>query len=292
MFKRVIILIACTVFVCAAQQKTSTSDATDQPLIPKVETYLRNLFAWDSSYKVNLGPLGPSKIPGTYEIPVKVTDSKGQTESGTVYVTKDGRYMFRGEIRDMDKDPFADNLPKLHLEGFPSKGPTDAKVTAVEFSDLECPHCREMYDILKTVEPEFPQVRFVFKDFPLTTIHPWAMTAALAARCAYQFSSDAYWKFQDAVFTNQDSITADNAWEQLSGYATAAGISVDSFHACMASPETKKFIEDEITEGNSLSVESTPTFYINGRPLASADKQSLERTLRFVLSHPSRSAHL
>jgi protein-disulfide isomerase len=76
---------------------------------------------------------------------------------------------------------------------------------AVE-ADFECPHCQEMYSILKTVEPEFPQVRFVYKNFPLEQIHPWAMTAALAGRCVYKQSNSAFMKYQDTIFTNQDAI--------------------------------------------------------------------------------------
>lgn len=284
MIRRFVLLVAIVAFSAAAQQSTAPGPA-DQQLLPKVEAYLRVLFAWDASYKVQVGPLESSKIPDTYKIPVKVTDSKGQTESGTVYVTKDGRYMFRGEIRDMNANPFADNVAKLHLAGYPAQGPADARVIAVEFSDFECPHCREMFDILQTVEPEFPQVQFVFKDFPLTTIHPWAMTAALAARCAYESSPAAYWKLRDAIFTNQDAITPDNAWDQITSYATASGISPDKLHTCMASPETKKFIDDEIAEGKSLSVDSTPTFFINGRPVINADKQTLETLIRYELSH-------
>lgn len=280
----VLILFSLAALSAAAQQTNPPSSAADQQLLRKVETYLRYLFAWDSSYKVSVGPLGPSKLPGTVAIPVKVTDSKEQTESGTVYVTKDGRYMFRGEIRDLDADPFAANRSKLRLDGFPSRGPADAKVTVVEFSDFECPHCREMFEILRTVEPEFTQVRWVFKDFPLTTIHPWAMTAALAGRCAYETSPADYWKLEDAIFTNQDAITPDNAWDQLTAFATAAGVPADSFHSCIASPETKKVVDDEIAEGKSLSVDSTPTFFINGRPVANADKALLESLIHFTLS--------
>ena len=149
---------------------------------------------------------------------------------------------------------------------------------------------RETFEILKTVEPEFPQVRFVFKDFPLTEIHPWAMTAALGARCVYQASPDAYWKFQDSIFTNQDGITPDNAWDQITAYAVSAGVNADSLHACMADPETKKFVDQEVTEGKSLSVDSTPTFFINGRPVINADKQLLESALRFELARSSAPA--
>jgi protein-disulfide isomerase len=283
MYRRTAILLLVLAFTAGAQTNPAPSPANQQ-LLNKVEAYLRNLFAWTPEYQVKMGPLEPSKIPDLYKIDVKVTD-KGQTESGTVYVTKDGRYLFRGEIRDMNANPFADNLAKLKIDDVPTKGPADAKVTVVEFSDFECPHCKEMYAILNSLETEFPQVRYVFMDFPLVSIHPWAMTAALAARCAFKSSPSAYWKVRDSIFTNQDSITPDNAWDQITGYAVAAGMDVNALHACMADPATKKAIDDEIAEGKSLAVESTPTLFINGRPVVGGTKELLESILRFTLSH-------
>ncbi|MFZ0211165.1 MAG: thioredoxin domain-containing protein [Candidatus Acidiferrales bacterium] len=296
MFKRAVpftaILICLAVFTVAQAQQTSqtsSSSPANDALMKKVESYLRVLFAWGPDYQVKLGPAAASKIPDLLEIPVQVVN-QGHTENGTVYVTKDAKFMFRGEIRDLALDPFADNRAKLHLSDSPSKGPADAKVTVVEFSDFECPHCRELHNIINAVEPEFPQVRFVFKNFPLVEIHPWAMTAALAARCAYQSSPDAFWKLHNAIFDNQDSITADNVWDNLSAFSTAAGVAPDSLHACMIAPDTKARVDADIAEGKSLSVESTPTLFINGRPVIGGDQQAIEQIIRFELApHPSAS---
>ncbi|MGC1290654.1 MAG: thioredoxin domain-containing protein, partial [Candidatus Acidiferrales bacterium] len=193
MFQRPAFLAVILVAIAssaAAQTKPAApaSTATNDALVAKVESYLRVLFGWTPDYKVTVGPATPSPIPDLMQIPVSVTH-QGHDETGTVYVTKDGRFMVRGEIRDMSKDPFAENRAKIKLGDSPSIGPADAKLTVVEFSDFECPHCQEMYSILKVVEPEFPQVRFVFKNFPLEQLHPWAMTAALAGRCVYKAAS-------------------------------------------------------------------------------------------------------
>lgn len=275
-----------------AQASSSQSAASpqDQQLLSKVESYLRNLFSWGPEYKVNLGPVTPADIPDLLKIPVSV-DHAGQNEKGTVYVTKDARFMFRGEIRDMTKNPFADNLAKITTADSPSTGPTAAKLTVVEFSDFECPHCQEAFGILKEIEPEFPQVRWVFKNFPLEQLHPWAMSAALAGRCVYKSSNAAFLKFQDSVFTNQSAITPDNAWDMLTQYAVATGASADALHSCMTDPGTKSAVEANIAEGKALEVESTPTFFINGRPFQPSDKTSFEQILRFALSHLEPSSH-
>lgn len=291
MFKRSALLIIIALALSAAApthsaaQSASTAPAANSELATKVESYVRFLFAWGPDYKVKLGPITPSLIPGLEQIPITVT-YQGQNQAGTVYVTKDAHFMVRGEIRDMSKDPFADARSKIKLGDSPSLGPANAGLTVVEFSDFECPHCQEMYSILKTVEPEFPQVRFVYKNFPLEQIHPWAMTAALAGRCVYKQSSDAFMKYQDTIFTNQDAITADNAWDQVTQAAVSAGgITADALHSCMTAPETKAAVEADVAEGKSLNVESTPTFFINGRAFQAADRQSLEQVIRFDLSH-------
>ena len=88
-------------------------------------------------------------------------------------------------------------------------------MTLVEFSDFECPVCRSLHDVLRSLLPTYPQVRVVFKDFPLETLHPWARTAALAGRCAYQQKPEAFWKVYDSIYDNQEIISAENAWSSL-----------------------------------------------------------------------------
>jgi protein-disulfide isomerase len=288
MIKRAILLVMALAISAAAQTKpaaqpSTAAPATNDALTAKVESYLRVLFGWTPEYKVTLGPATPSPIPELVQVPVSVT-YQGHTDTGTVYVTKDGRFMVRGELRDLSKDPFAETRAKIKLGDSPSIGPANAKLTVVEFSDFECPHCQEMYSILKVVEPEFPQVRFVYKNFPLQELHPWAMTAALAGRCVYKTSSDAFMKFQDAIFENQGAISPDNAWDQITAAAVDAGLSADALHSCMTAPETKAAVDADIAEGKSLGVESTPTFFLNGRTFLGGDRQALEQIIRFDLS--------
>lgn len=278
----IFVLVLAAVSPSSPAQNAPSSNA-NSALAAKVESYLRVLFGWGPDYKVSLGAITPSPVPDLLEVPVTV-NYQSHDQTGTVYVTKDGRFMLRGEIRDMSKDPFADNRAKIKLGDSPSAGPADAKLTVVEFSDFECPHCQEMYSVLESVEPEFPQVRFVYKNFPLEQIHPWAMTAALAGRCVYKTSNAAFLKFQAAVFQNQAAVTPDNAWDQITTAAVGAGVLADALHSCMTAPQTKAAVEADIAEGKSLGVESTPTFFLNGRAVQAADRQSFEQIIRFDLS--------
>lgn len=271
----------------APQAATQTAASpTQAQLERKVETFLRELFAWGPTFQVKLGPFTEAAVPGFYEVPIEVTVG-GQSDTGTVFLSKAGRFMFRGEIQEVSADPFASNRAHLHLDGNPSKGPSGARVTVVEFSDFQCPHCREFSKILREVAPKYPQVRFVFKDFPLTQAHPWAMTAALAVRCVYIQSPEAFWAVQDAIFENQDAITPENAWNKMLAFATHVGVQPDAFRACMISPEAKQAVEANMADGHALKVGSTPTIFVNGRPLAGGPQDLLEQYINYELAtHP------
>lgn len=255
----------------------------DAALLKSTEAFVRKLFAWGPEIKVTLGPLAQSTASDFYVVPVEVT-LNDQKENGEVYVSKDGKTLLRGEIFDMHTNPFADNVNKIRLDGSPSTGPADAKVTVVEYADFECPHCRELYESLQGIEAKYPQVRFVYKNFPLTTIHPWAETAAIAGRCAYQQSPAAFWKVHDAIFEGQDVISPENVWDKLVSYASQAGLNADTFKACLSSPDAQKAVDADHAEGVALGVSSTPTVYINGRPLAGGDPQLLVQYIDFELA--------
>ena len=131
---------------------------------------------------------------------------------------------------DTSLNPFADNVKKLRLTGDPTVGLATAKIMFVVFSDFECPHCRELHETLKTLIPEHPEVRFIFKDYPLTQIHPWAETAAIGARCAYIQDPATYFKIADQIFDNQDVISAENVWDKLNQFAAQSGLDPSTFY--------------------------------------------------------------
>jgi protein-disulfide isomerase len=256
-------------------------------LLKSAEVYLRNLFAWGADYQIKLGPLSQSLSPDFYVLPLEVTFN-GQKDTGNVFISKDGKTLIQGQMFDTAGDPYAENRAKIHLDGSPSKGPANAKVTIVEFADFECPHCRELHQVLATLEQRYPQVRVVYKDYPLTEIHEWAETAAIGARCAYMQSPAAFWKVHDAIFDNQDLISAENIWDKLNDFAVKAGLNVDAFKTCMASPEAKQAVDASREEGVALGVNSTPTVYVNGRPNVGGDPAALSQYIDFELAAHSK----
>ncbi len=261
-----------------------TAPETANAAIPKkVEDYLRRLYAWGPQFKVTIGPPVQTPVAGLLQVSVEIT-SGGQTNSGLVFVSDDGRFLFQGELEDMAADHFGQVRRIMHLEAAPSQGPASARVVVVEYADFECPSCRALQQALKGIKPNYPMVRFVYRDFPLTRVHPWAMSAAIAGRCVYSQKPAAFWAFHDAVFEGQEITTVDNAWDRLVELAGKAEVDQDAFRACMASPEARKAVEDSIQEGVALKVTSTPTVFVNGRRLAGGDRDVLEQFIQFDLA--------
>lgn len=273
----------------AAPAATGSSGVSPAPtadqdaLLKSTEAFVRDLYAWGPDYAVKVGPLTPSPAPDYYRVAIQVTYN-GQSDNGELFVSKDGKTVLRGDIFELHKDPYAGVRAHLNAEGNPSIGPENAPVTLVEFADFECPHCKEFNDAFAAIQEKFPQkIRLVYKDYPLNDIHPWAETAAIAGRCAFMQSPGDFWKMHDAIFKNQDSVTPDDAWDTLNGYAKDEGIDPDAFKACMASPEAKKAVDANRTDALTLGVGSTPTIYVNGRPVVGGDPSIVTQYIQYEL---------
>ena len=261
---------------------TAPATSGQLPIQKTVEAYLRNLYAFGSDTIVKVAAPKDIGVEGLQEVDVAVKVGENE-QTGKVYVTKDGKYMFRGELSELAKDPLAEARAQLQTKDAPSLGPANAPVTLVEFSDFECPVCKGLHDALRGLLPNYPQVRIVFKDFPLEQIHPWARTAALAGRCAYQQSPAAFWKMYDLIYDGQELISAENAWGKMTDFAGQSGLNADAFKACMASPEAGAAVDASRTNGIQLEVGSTPTIFVNGRRVVGADARTLEQYIRYEL---------
>jgi protein-disulfide isomerase len=248
----------------------------------KVETYLRNMFAFGPETKLEVSGLKESGVPGVLEADIAVT-IEGNKEDAKMWVSKDGKFLFRGELNDMSKDLLAEHRAKLDLKDQPVTGNPNGTITVVEFADFECPVCRNLHEALRGLLPQYPQVKLIFKDFPLEQIHPWARTGALAGRCAYQQDPKAFWRMYDLLYDNQDLITAENAWDKVIDYAGRIGLNADGFKACMTGPDAAAAVNASISNGKLLEVSSTPTLFVNGRRIVGADPHQLEQFIQYEL---------
>src|SRR5580693_194842 len=248
--------------IARGQQPQATAatpaSAGQLPIQKTVEAYLRNLYTFGAETAVKVAAPKNIGVEGLEEVDIEVKVGENQ-QTGKVYVTRDGKYMFRGEVSDLAKDPIAETRAQLQTKDSPSLGPANASVTLVEFSDFECPVCRNLHDALRGLLLNYPQVRVVFKDYPIEQIHPWARTAALAGRCAYQQDPKAFWKMYDFIYDNQEIISAENAWAKMTDFAAQSGLNTDTFKACLASREAGAAVDASRANGIQLEVASTPT---------------------------------
>ena len=291
--QRFAIILFLAVFAVRAVAQTSTgspnasspkpapsSNSKPASIEARVEQYLRHTYAWGPSFEVKIGASKPSPIQDLLEVPVTVTMA-GQSDTAIVYVSKNGNFIFRGELADMSLDPLADIRSKLHPGTSPSMGPENAKVTLIEFADFECPSCRQLDRILRDLLGSHPEIRLVYKHYPLTDIHPWAMTAAISSQCTYQQNPAAFWKIHDAIFDAQDVISPSNVWDKMIDLGTQLGLNMDTHRACMADPATTHLVEQTIGEGHALNITATPTIFVNGRRIVGADQPLLEQFIQY-----------
>ena len=248
-----------------------------------MESYLRHLYALGPNVRLTVSAPKESEVPGLLETTVDVKDGEN-SQAAKFYLSRDGKYLVRGEVSDLSKDPLAETRALLQVKDAPSLGDSKAPVTLVEFSDFECPVCRSLHDVLRGMLPNYPQVRVVFKDFPLESLHPWARTAALGGHCAYEQNPSAFWKVYDLIYDQQELISASNAWTKMTDFAGQAGLNADAFRACMASPAAGAAIEASKANGQRLEVGSTPTVFVNGRRMVGADAHLLEQYIQYELA--------
>ena len=150
-------------------------------------------------------------------------------------------------------------------EGYPSLGSDDAPITIVEFSDFQCPFCKRFHDeTYQDLLEAYPgQIRFVYRNLPLTSIHPDAMSAAVASLCANE--QNAYWEYHDKLFSSTTLGT-----DTYLQYANELNLNADEFTACLDSGRFDEFIQQDMDFAFNLGVQSTPTFFINGLAIVGA----------------------
>ena len=142
----------------------------------------------------------------------------------------------------------------------PAFGPEDAPITIIEFSDFECPYCqRHFAQVYPQLLAEYPgQIRFVYKDFPLVSIHAAARGAAMAAQCA--FEQDAFWEFHDLLFSGRLELTR-SSYET---YAGEIGLDEASFATCLDEERYADVVDEDMEFAQAFGISSTPTFLVNG----------------------------
>ena len=153
---------------------------------------------------------------------------------------------------------------EVATEGEPSLGPTNAPVTIVEFSDFQCPYCRQAQDTLKRLMAAYEgKIKLVFRDFPLRSIHPQAQKAAEAAQCAAE--QQKFWPYHDKLFASTNL-----QMDELKKFAQELELNMEQFTSCLDSNKYAAGIEADMQAGQQAGVNATPAFFVNGYPLSGA----------------------
>lgn len=286
----VLVVAFLTLSVVAQQKPAATHAAASKPAaspanLPSEETvnsFMQQMFGYQGNLSWKIASIKPSAVEGLGEVSLVITGPQGP-QGVRLYITPDGKHAFSAELMPFGAHPFiaAEKELKTAANG-PSRGPATAPVTIVEFSDLQCPHCKEAQPTLEKLLNDDKNARLVFQNFPLPG-HDWSSKAAAYADCIGRESSDTFFKFVDGVFAVQSDINAGNADDKLKAVADQAGAKGADVAACAAKPETATRVEHSVNLGKSLEVGATPTMFINGRKVSGGvDFETLKKLVDFA----------
>jgi len=289
MFRKLSVVLAAATALLAQAPPSKTPTPAVKPQIDKgkLEAYIRHLFVWPPPVEIEVSDPKPAPIAGFYEVNIRGSQGKASQEE-TFYVSGDGQKMIRGTVFNVGQNPFKPDLDKIKTDFQPSFGTAGAPVVVVEFSDFECPYCREESKILrKNLAATYPKdVHFYYADYPLESLHPWAKDAAIAGRCIFHQNPSAFWDYHDWIFGAQEEINPDNLKSKILDFMKGKGVDGSQLSTCMDSRATESEVERTKAEGRSLEVNSTPTLFVNGRRMVGAVQwEDLKRVIDFEIEY-------
>jgi protein-disulfide isomerase len=222
----------------------------------------------------------PSTDWPTYDkVSVSIDGGDAKPKDYDFLLSKDRTTLLRVNKFDLTKDPFAELMHKIDVSGRPSRGAKAAKVVLVNFDDFECPFCSRMHE---TLFPEIfkeygDRVTFIYKDDPLSEIHPWAIHAAVDANCLAAQSGEAYWDFADYIHANKQEVDS----ERTPGARFAAldkmtllqgqkhSLDETKLQSCVKN-QNEDAVRASMKEADDLGINGTPAIFINGQKLDGA----------------------
>lgn len=273
---------------CRAQEPAS--GVQDLALARKIEVEVRSQFNVPSEYNVKLGARKPSSFPNydTLDITISREDHSTTTQ---FLISKDNNTLARLTKFDLNNIP-AEHIPVDHR---PIRGNPDAKVTVITFDDLECPYCARMHQQLfpETMERYKDKVRFIYKDDPLTEIHPWALHASIDANCIAEQNGNAYWGYVDYIHAHGHDVSGEDrdpkkSYVVLDKIAREQGkiFSLDAakLDACLQKQD-EAAVRSSMKEAEDLGIVGTPYLFIEGEHIDGAQPlpqvwAAIDRALR------------
>ena len=259
---------------CKAQTATQTS-LDPAVLNRRIEVLVRAQFNIPQDYAVTLAARKPSQVNGYDTLPITFSRD-GKAQEADFLISTDGKTLARLDTFDLVKNP----IFSIDVAGRPIRGNPDAKVTVINFDDLECPYCARMHLSLfpDTIEHYKDKVRFIYKDYPLTQIHPWAMHASVDANCLAAQSGDVYWTYVDYLHAHGDEISgADRdpaksfaALDRIARQeATISKLDTPKLDTCLAKQDEAQ-VRASGLEAEALRIDGTPALFVDGERIDGA----------------------
>jgi protein-disulfide isomerase len=268
-----VILIRRSLFVLLLICLGCVAESAPPEVARKIEHEVRSFYTIPADVKVTVGAITPSNdMPGYDAVSVNI-DSGGKPKDYKFLISKDRNTMLRVTKFDLTKDPYADLMSKIDITGRPSRGAKSAKVVVVNYDDFECPYCAQMH---ATLFPEIlkeygDRVTFIYKDYPLADMHPWAIHAAVDANCLAAQSGDAYWDFADDIHAHKRDVDQEKGAtarsDAIDKIAMLEGqkhnVDTGKLQACVKA-QNEDAVRASMKEAEGLGVDATPTMFING----------------------------
>jgi protein-disulfide isomerase len=239
------------------------------PTRDTVEAFLKAQIGFDTTRVWQVNAIRKTIAPGYSEVTVVIgaTNSNEPPRGFRLLITPDQKYAIQDStLVPFGPHPFAEirSLLEKQADG-PARGAASKELLIVEFSDLECPHCKAAEPIMQDLVRDYPKARIVYQNLPLAKIHPWSHKAAAYGVCVAQQSDDLFFKFIGNVFASQEQTTESNVDDMLKAAATKAGADADKAAACAVTPSALSKVDASVQLATDLGVSSTPTLFINGR---------------------------
>jgi protein-disulfide isomerase len=287
LIRRSFLLLLAVCLGCVAQ---SVSPELNQ----KIERQVRSYYKIPPEVHLLVGAPSPSAEFPTYESVIVTVDNGGKKQDLTFLVSKDRSSMMRLTKFDLNKDPFAVTMSKIDTSGRPTRGAKASKVVVVNFDDFECPFCSRMHQTLfPGILKEYgDRVTFIYKDYPLVEIHPWATHAAVDANCLAAQNGDAYWDFADYIHGNQREVSNEKTpgarLEALDKLTMLQGqkhnLDVVKLQSCIKAQD-ESAVKASMKEAEAIGVEATPTLFVRGEKIDGAQsiaemRAALDRALK------------
>lgn len=273
----------------AVNQKNFTANT---PTVGSVDSYLHTVLGYDPNRIWRVVGIQKTAAPGISKVTALVSEKvpNAKVQSAVFYVTPDGKHLIadaNSGVLPFGAAPYAEGnaLLRERADG-PFEGTAAKSLMLVEFSDLQCPHCKEAQPTMKRLAADFPNAHIVFENFPLSEIHPYAFKAAAYGVCVAKKSNESFFKFADAVYDTQGQLTPEAADKTLNDAATKAGANPIAIATCVASPEARQAVDASVRLGQDLGVDQTPILAINGRliPLGGLPYETLKEIIVFQAS--------